>query len=181
MDNNVYSETTNKKKYPNGWSGINWAKRMGQIIERELEPDFIVLPDTMGSGEDTMISADYYVEQYAVHGTPYGDYNEIQTTYAFALQEGMTPDHVSQWLDDWDEFDQVLCIDTLFLGGGDDFKKLAPCWARLAHSRGIKLHYARAGTPDKVSRAIDAGADSLDSAFPLWRQDRFEAFVELFN
>jgi|TARA_R110000787_G_C13375740_1_gene441317 hypothetical protein len=174
MDNNVYSETTNKKKHPNGWSGIRWDERLHQIIERDLEPDFIVLPDTMGNGPDTIISADYYIEQYAVHGF----YNEIQTKYAFALQEGMTPDTVARWLDVWDEYDHVLWIGVLFLGGGDDFKKLAPAWARLAHSRGMQLHYARAGTPAKVKHARDSGADSIDSAFPLWEQSRFEEFVK---
>jgi hypothetical protein len=42
----------------------------------------------------------------------------------------------------------------------------------------MQLHYARAGTPAKVKHARDSGADSIDSAFPLWEQSRFEEFVK---
>lgn len=67
----------------------------------------------------------------------------------------------------------------LFLGGTDRFKLQADRWCRVAHERGLLFHYGRAGTVHKVRHAQDIGADSLDSAFPLWTQERFAKFVRV--
>ncbi len=47
----------------------------------------------------------------------------------------------------------------------------------LAHRYGLKAHYARCGTRRKIRRAVGIGADSGDSAFPLWIKDRLEAVI----
>lgn len=64
----------------------------------------------------------------------------------------------------------------LFLGGTDRFKFTAPYWRRLADHIGMKFHYGRAGTPSKLRHALGSKCDSLDSAFPLWSMERFDAF-----
>ncbi len=59
----------------------------------------------------------------------------------------------------------------------DRFKATAYRWRVLAHSCGIKFHYGRAGTPAKLLAAYNCGADSCDSAFPLWTSERMKLFV----
>jgi hypothetical protein len=67
----------------------------------------------------------------------------------------------------------------LFLGGTSSFKqRTAWIWAELAHEYGFKFHYGRAGTLRKLEHAKLLGADSLDSAFPLWTARRLQAFIE---
>ena len=47
-----------------------------------------------------------------------------------------------------------------------------------AHGDGLKFHYGRCGTLNKVAHAIRIGADSIDSAFPMWTRQRWRLFVE---
>lgn len=86
-----------------------------------------------------------------------------------AVQDGMGLDDVDSVLDRFSG---------IFLGGTDHFKATALHWARLAHGRGKKFHFARAGTLRKVEFAKLVGADSLDSSFPLWTKERLRTFIE---
>jgi hypothetical protein len=65
----------------------------------------------------------------------------------------------------------------IFLGGSNKFKATAYRWRTLAHSLGLKFHYGRAGTPKKMRSAYKVKADSLDSAFPLWSNERLASFT----
>lgn len=64
----------------------------------------------------------------------------------------------------------------IFLGGGNKFKATARQWADLAHAEGLRFHYGRAGTLHKLEHAYEVGADSVDSAFPMWTKRRFWEF-----
>lgn len=64
----------------------------------------------------------------------------------------------------------------IFLGGSTPFKNTAGAWSRLAKQHGKRFHYARAGTRRKMRMAQEVGADSLDSAFPIWKKERREQF-----
>jgi len=85
-----------------------------------------------------------------------------------AVQDGMGVDDVEA---------AIHLFDGIFLGGSDDFKWTARYWCDLAHAHGKKFHFARAGTLKKVTFARRIGADSCDSAFPLWSMRRFEQFL----
>ena len=65
----------------------------------------------------------------------------------------------------------------IFMGGTDAFKATAPHWADLAHRCGKKFHYGRVGTYRKLRHAFESGADSIDSALPIWKRERFAQFV----
>lgn len=66
----------------------------------------------------------------------------------------------------------------IFLGGTTKFKCTASDWLESARKWGVRFHYGRCGTPRKVEHARRVGADSLDSAFPLWEKNRWEWFIE---
>lgn len=80
-----------------------------------------------------------------------------------AVQDGMTPEAVGEYVGN---FSGVL------LGGTNRFKEEAGKWCEWAHGLGKKFHYARASTERKIKSAIRIGADSMDSAFPLWTVGR---------
>ena len=85
-----------------------------------------------------------------------------------AVQDGMSPADVEPC---------ARRYSGLFLGGTDQFKRTAPAWARLARRCGIRFHYGRASTPSMIGLVGEVGADSCDSAFPLWTDARMAAFV----
>lgn len=82
-----------------------------------------------------------------------------------ALQDGMGLEDVDSVIDRFAG---------LFLGGTDRFKYTAWYWRKLSHRHGKPFHYARASTPRKIRHAMASGADSCDSAYPLWMADRLD-------
>jgi len=89
-----------------------------------------------------------------------------------AVQDGMTIHDVKP---------EIARFDGIFLGGTDSFKTKAWTWCRFAHDQGKKFHYGRCGTLPKMKSAVKMGADSLDSSFPLWTEERFETFWKQYD
>jgi hypothetical protein len=46
-----------------------------------------------------------------------------------------------------------------------------------AHAHGARCHIGRVGTPRLVAQARRVGADSIDSAYPLWCTEHLDEFV----
>jgi hypothetical protein len=68
----------------------------------------------------------------------------------------------------------------LFVGGTLAWKiKTAARWIRWAHAqaRPLRCHIGRVGTPDRVRWARRIGADSIDSALPLWSSENLSRFL----
>ncbi len=85
-----------------------------------------------------------------------------------AVQDGVTPADVAPVLGRFSG---------LFLGGTREFKTAtARTWCDMAHAAGRRFHYARVGTLDRLLHACGVGADSLDSAFPMWTDARWRTF-----
>lgn len=140
------------------WDAGRWYDRMEDAEERHLQPYLAVYPDVVGDWQATIRSAYRYL--FRVPG---------EWPWYLALQDGARPEDIIPLLGH---------IAGLFLGGTDRFKLEAEFWCEWAHEHGLRFHYARAGTLNKVDHARRIGADSLDSAFPLWTTERFESFVQ---
>ncbi len=85
-----------------------------------------------------------------------------------AVQDGMKEEDVAEALP---------LFAGLILGGTTAFKRTAGLWCDLAHAAGKRFHYARASLPRRLDHACRVGADSLDTAFPLWTRERLQAFL----
>lgn len=135
-----------------------YRTRLQRAHETPTRPELAVAPDIVAGG---MASLAYSMQWL----------RELPRDWPWflAVQDGMAVEAVAEVLDEFDG---------LFLGGTSRFKASAPIWARLAHTRGKRFHYGRAGTVRKMRAAYAAGAASLDSAFPLWTRPRWAAFVE---
>ncbi len=123
-------------------------------------PYMAVLPDIVGQGTISLgLSLDWL--------------NKVPADWPWylAVQDGMTFQSVISILDE-----RIIGI---FLGGTNSFKLQAQDWCDLAHRRGKRFHYARAGVPWKVEHALRCGADSLDSALPLWERNRWTEFEQI--
>lgn len=164
---------------PTPWSGEHWGFDNGAFVnysqglpfdeerfKKRLQasyhkgPPFLaVVPDEVGGSLSSLEFSERWRDKL------YDDW-----PWYLAVQDGMEVRDVEPLLGRYAG---------LFLGGTDAFKKTALKWCKLAHAYGKLFHYGRAGTPSKISHAQKIGADSLDSAFPLWTKHRFDFFEKI--
>lgn len=155
FDNGAFGAFCRKQPFPE----VEFLRRLEIATgPRTLsDPIFGVLPDIVAGGCTSLqFSAAWFTKLQG-----------IDWPWYLAVQDGMTIEDVRPF---------CRSVSGLFLGGTTEFKSTAPEWARLAHSNQIRFHYGRASTPAKLSHAFHSGADSCDTAFPLWTQTRMDAF-----
>jgi hypothetical protein len=132
-------------------------KVFGQCLEKAMkadsEPYLAVLPDIPAQG---YASLEYSLSWLA---------KLPDFPWYVAVQDGMRVGDLPT--------DRLTGI---FLGGTNSYKSTAGAWCDWAHAHGLKFHYGRAGTQNKVAHARSVGADSLDSAFPMWTMERWNLF-----
>jgi hypothetical protein len=143
FDNGAWPAFCEGKPFPEA----KFFGRIERAYDRGQRPDFIVLPDVVANATATFELSSRWHPMLPVEWPKY-----------LALQDGMEQWRVGAFL-------QAHICAGLFLGGTDWFKNNhARSWCDFAHERGLKFHYARAGTPRKFEHAIVVGADSLDSS-----------------
>jgi hypothetical protein len=143
-----------------GWTPANEGKflvRLNRAMAIPWHPYMAILPDIVAGGDKSLELSVSWIG------------NLPPWKWYVAVQDGMTVAKVVNILDK---------VEGIFLGGSDEYKKYAGYWCQVAHHLGKKFHYGRAGTMGKLAHAIMIGADSLDSAFPLWTKDRLFAFIQ---
>lgn len=131
-----------------------YLKRLGRVERHAVPPDFAVIPDIPNltgdpaGGEESLVFSLYWLR-----------YLPMSMQWYLAVQDGMSIARVGDVLSDPD-----WPIAGLFLGGSDEFKQSAHKWADLAREYGIAFHFARCSSGRRVRLALEAGADSCDSA-----------------
>ena len=122
------------------------------------QPDFVVVPDRVAQGRDSLALSLDWRDECADVAPPY-----------LVVQDGMTEDDVVEVLESFDG---------LFVGGTLPWKLLTgAAWVRLAHAQGRRCHVGRVGTAKRVAWAKRIGADSIDSSLPLWSRSKMAGFV----
>jgi hypothetical protein len=144
--------------------GVEWIACPETRKERDVgvqAPDFIVIPDAVGDREETLLMANRWGPRLCGVAPLY-----------LALQDGMTDKDMERYVHrPW--------VDGFFLGGTNDWKVVHMSRIiRTAHVLGLPCHVGRVGTKRKLRQAKVAGANSIDSSFPLWTWARFNTFVE---
>lgn len=131
--------------------------RLNKVMTISWKPYMAILPDIVAGGDKSLELSMSWMDKLP-------DLN-----WYLPVQDNMTVSKV---------IDIINCVEGIFLGGTDAYKKYAGYWCKLAHHFKKKFHYGRAGTLNKLAHAIAIGADSLDSAFPLWTKDRLWSFIQ---
>jgi len=152
FDNGAYRDWKNGKAF----DGPAFLGRLEKIYPTG-KPFLAVTPDIVCGGERSLEFSLAWVGKLPP-----------EWPWFLAVQDGMKTDSVEKVLH---------FFHGIFLGGSDAFKGTAPHWCRLAHAKNKRFHFGRAGTLRKVAFARRVGADSCDSAFPLWSMRRFEQFL----
>jgi hypothetical protein len=156
FDNGAYRDYLAGEPF-NQWQFL----RRLSMAESLGRPYLAIVPDKVGAGRDSLdISNHWRVRPELDNGWP----------WYLAVQDGMSVHDVEDSL-------TSFAYNGLFLGGSTLFKRTARTWSELAHKYGTKFHYGRAGTPMKIRHAATVGADSCDSAFPLWHRDRLATVI----
>lgn len=126
-------------------------------------PDFIVAPDIVAGGLPSLELSRSWLKRMPKWCPTY-----------LVMQDGMTPADIT---------DEVLDgFGGLFVGGTLPWKlRTAREWISFAHSKGLKCHVGRMGTEKRVRAALRWGADSIDSALPLWSRENLESFLRGFR
>lgn len=124
-----------------------------------VRPDFIVLPDIVAGGLESLAFSASWIAELEAFGAP----------LYLAVQDGMVPADLAGILPR---------IGGIFVGGSLPWKlKEAARWVSFAHSHGLPCHIGRVGTARRVIWARRIGADSIDSSLPLFSRENLAAFV----
>ena len=150
LDNGAFAAWKSGKAF----SAESFAKRAREWAP--MAPTFGVLPDVVGGGMASLDLSCHWLPKLV----------GLMPWY-LAVQDGMTPRAVEPYLSG---------IAGVFLGGTTAFKATAFDWSEMAHSKGLRFHYARVSTSISVRRAFACGADSCDSTQPLWSSAKWRTF-----
>jgi len=155
FDNGAFRDWTNGRAFDETafWHHLNRAYQVGN-------PHMAIVPDLVTQGEKSLDFSLSWLPRLPVDWPWY-----------LAVQDGMRISDVELLLPQFAG---------LFLGGSSRFKGTAYYWCELAHKHGRLFHYGRAGIKRKVLHAIEVGADSADSAFPLWTVERLDELRRVF-
>jgi hypothetical protein len=122
-------------------------------------PYFAVIPDIVAGGRKSLDLSLSWI----------GKMPEFWSKY-LVVQNGMIPEDI-------EHVPPLFHINGIFLGGDDKFKYTAKAWKQWEKQHGLDFHYGRCGTEWKLGHAKYVGADSCDSALPLWRSERLQDLI----
>lgn len=141
IDNGVWSAWANDET----WSEDGWLGMLKEIKQMPKEPEFVVLPDVIGKGEESLQRSKKYV-----------GYAEQHTT-ALAVQDGMNTENAVREAVD-------MGCEWIFVGGTAAWKRnTADKYVMTPHDYGLECHVAGPGLPDGLLWAERIGADSVDT------------------
>jgi len=156
LDNGAFSYWKNGRAF----DGRAFLKTLERVAEFESSPKFVVVPDLVAQGLKSLEFSLNWLERLK------REYPQF--SYALALQDGMTVNEVEPVMDNFDY---------LFVGGTLRWKvQTGRLWVNLARKHGKKCHVGRVGTVRRVRWAKAVGADSIDSALPLFSKEKWERF-----
>jgi hypothetical protein len=140
-----------------------YEKALDRLAVSPLRPDFIVAPDIVASGLESLRFSESWAERLSWLGLP----------VYLVLQNGMR---------EADVLAAMAPFAGLFVGGTLDWKlRTSQTWVEFGHLHGRRVHIGRMGTTERVRAARRWGADSIDSSLPLWSVDNLRRFVAGFH
>lgn len=152
LDNGAFKDWTSGEAF----DGEAFLRHVGLVAS--LSPDFVVVPDRVGGGLDSLALSLSWLPRLVGSAPLY-----------LVAQDGMREPDVAPLLP---------LFAGLFVGGTLPWKVATGAgWVSLAHSQGKPCHIGRVGTARRVGWAHRIGADSIDSCLPLWSRHNLNRFV----
>ncbi len=158
LDNGVFRDWDKVNPFdPADFDSDAWLRVLEKAQAVESEPTFAVVPDAPANASGTLRMADEWLPKLP------------SLRWYLAAQDGLGPKDFEPFLGS---------IDGVFLGGSTPYKATADEWATWCADMDLGFHYGRCGTLGRVAHARHIGADSVDSAFPMWTEARWRAYVD---
>jgi len=137
-----------------------FLKTLEEVSNYLNPPQFVVVPDLVAKGLRSLEFSLGWLERLK---REFPEFN-----YALAVQDGMSLEDVEPYIREFAY---------LFVGGTLKWKTATGReWIKLAHKHGRKCHIGRVGTARRVRWARRIGADSIDSALPLFSFAKWKRF-----
>jgi hypothetical protein len=141
------------------FDGERFQKALEKLDRIPRGPDFIVVPDKVAGGLDSLWFSLTWAPHVARTGAP----------LYLAVQDGMTEE---------DLVPHLKPFAGLFVGGTTEWKlRTGGAWAAFAHAHGRRCHIGRVGSMKRIRWALSTGADSIDSSLPLWSAEKLRRMV----
>jgi hypothetical protein len=141
------------------FDAVTFARDLDRVAGAVVPPDFIVVPDKVAGGEESLGLSLSWRGAVARVGPAF-----------LVVQDGMTEPLVAEAL--------AAGFAGIFVGGTLPWKlRTGAAWVQLAQRRGLPCHIGRVGTPKRVAWARRIGATSIDSCLPLWSRENLQRFV----
>lgn len=155
FDNGAYKDWTAGVAF----DGEQFLRDLDAIYRSIDRPEFIVLPDIVAGGLESLEFSRGWLHRCRGLAPLY-----------LAVQDGMETSDIDERL--------TGELAGLFVGGTLEWKvRTGRPWAEFAHSIGLRCHIGRVGTENRTKWALRIGADSIDSALPLWSEENMERFL----
>lgn len=155
LDNGAYKDSTAGADFDEA----AFLADLQEIETRGLTPDFVVAPDRVAAGLESLAFSLSWVPRLS---------RWAERLY-LVVQDGMNSEDV---------LPHLSLFAGLFVGGSLEWKiKTGEAWVRFAHAHELPCHIGRVGTTRRVSWAKRIGADSIDSCLPLWCEKYLQNFV----
>ncbi|MEY4300035.1 MAG: hypothetical protein RIR25_1271 [Verrucomicrobiota bacterium] len=130
LDNDAFTLREN-------WNEAKWREMLAWARLQSHKPEWVLVPDVVGSKEGTLERWDRYEKEVRACGWP----------LAFAVQDGMMTEDVP------------ASADVVFIGGTDSFKwRTVETWV-VSFPR---VHVGRVNNIDRVWQCDDLGVESVD-------------------
>lgn len=161
FDNGAFKDWTSGKPF----DADRYQRDLDKLwSEPSLRPDFLAVPDRVAEGMASYEFSESWRPRLEPMGIP----------LYLVVQDGMTAESLPA--------ETLRRYAGLFVGGSLDWKlRTSRDWVRHAHGLGLKCHIGRMGTENRVRAAIRWGADSIDSALPLWAEANLQRFLRGFQ
>lgn len=155
FDNGAYKDWTAGRAFAGGVFG----EKVEQIRDSGIRPDFLVVPDIVAGGSSSLAFSEKWVPSLIGVAPLY-----------LAVQDGMVEGEAAKACE--------LPYAGIFVGGTLRWKiHTGARWVRFAHERQMPCHIGRVGTYNRTRWARRIGADSIDSALPLWSEENLQRFL----
>jgi hypothetical protein len=153
-DNGAYSDWTAGRPF----DSAQFLADVESIYLAIDRPEWIVLPDLVARGTDSLAFSLSWLHRLRGLAPLY-----------LAVQDGMELSDVAPLFGG---------IAGIFVGGTLRWKvRTGEAWAQLAHANDRRCHIGRCGSVRRVRWAQRIGADSIDSALPLWSDANLDRFL----
>jgi len=142
LDNGAFSAYVNRAI----WDEARFYRLVRQIVDLGIAPTFVVLPDIVTGGLQSLVRSMEHVGKLPDDWRKY-----------LPVQDGMSV---------YDLIPAVITrIDGIFVGGSTVWKwRTAKDWYEFAHLVGLDCHIGRVNSERQILAAHHAGADSVDGS-----------------